>query len=133
SYPGPPARTPSQTGVSENCAYNLPRAQAWWAIGYHNPNLLYPLNPTNNPPSSTGANPRFRGCTLNGQPGVPPNRECFPLSLRVTQMQFANTHPGLPSNPPGGAADTGPLVNTVGAYEQAGVDATRLLGGNCPE
>jgi hypothetical protein len=109
------------------CAYNLPRAQAWWMIGYHNPFTLQP--PVTN---NQVADPYRRGgCTPTGTAAPP--RECFALTPRVTQAQYAATHAALASNPAGGAADTGPGTNTVGAYEQAGVDASRLAAGDCPE
>jgi len=90
-----------------NCAYNLARAEHWWSVGYHNPDTL-PPNPPPPPPPPPGP------CGIQ--------RSCPRGVLRVTQAQFASTHPALASVPAGGAADTGPLVNTTGDYEQAGLD-----------
>jgi len=130
-----PGRTP---GSGAFCAYNLARAQHWWSVGYHNFDTLAGEGQPSGFTTPDPAAPADVRCSW-APPGPPPNfnYDCYRQVLRVTQSQFASTHAALPPVPtactpgPTCAADTGPLVNTVGAYEQAGVDSTRISG-PCP-
>jgi len=118
------------------CAYNLARSQHWWAVGYHHVDRLLDHNGL---PATQGAVPASARCSTTA-PAPVITHQCLRQTLRVTQTQFAATHANLTTSVPAlcgpssiaCAADTGPLVNTVGAYEQAGVDSLRLTAGSCP-
>jgi len=88
-----------------NFAYNQTRAQTWWVAGYHHPSINLP------PPPPACAPTTSLGCA----------------TPRVTQAQQAYIHAAQASNPAGGAADTGPGPNSIGAWQNAGVDGTPPL------